>query len=302
MKLNIRFDSFDLERILLIFSSCHKQYLSMSGVNTTCDNYISFNMSSIFHFLSNKIPCNSSLPQKNLNRCLSFLKRKTKQQKTDNYVVNLANQTDRFTILRLMEDVYYKDEPTCASIGLRSTPLLQERARKFLSEGISFVAKCKYDNCIVGACINCSIQPWDPDCLERLACSSADEKVRSLLLFYAHVTRIADLWTCYGTNKVFEIAYIFVKPEHRRQGISTKLMQESIKLAQDCGYSVLRYDATNYRLAVVCQKLGMQLFESVPFCSYLGKNYEPIFRPPHPNDAVKIYVKAFVPLANGTND
>lgn len=247
--------------------------------------------------LFTKIFRNSSECQKDSYRYLSFFKRTRKKiSEPSNYIISLAPERDHFTILKLMQEAYYPDEPTCASIGVQSNPVMQERARKFLREGLSLVARCKYDNCIVGACINCSIQPWDPNLTEKLACSVRDENVRTLLLFYAHVTRFGDLWRCYDTKKIFEMAYVFVKPEHRRMGISSRLLDESMKLGADCGYPVVRYDATNYKTALICQKLGMELVDAIPYCSYLGRNYEPVFRPPHPNESVKIYIKTFIPV------
>lgn len=200
-----------------------------------------------------------------------------------------------------MQEVYYCDEPTCASLGVRPNPVMDDRAKKFLREGLSLIAKCRHNNCIVGACINSSVHPWDADLTEKLACSARNDKVRTLLLFYAHITRIADLWTSFDTKKVFEITYIFVEPAHRRKKIATKLVEKSLQLGEDCGYPAIRYDATNYKTAALCQKLGMQLFDVVPYCSYLGRNYEPIFRPPYPNESVKIYIKSMTPPKKETS-
>lgn len=250
-------------------------------------------MSLTFRSLCQKIYRNLNQFRNNIVSFSSKNESNSGYSESPDYVVQLALQQDHYNILKLMQETYYPDEPTCACLGINSNPLLEERTRKFLREGLSLVARCKHDNCIVGACINCSIQRWDPDLTEKLACSAANPNVRSLLLFYAHVSRLGDLWGCYDTSKIFEMAYIFVKHEHRRRGVCTKLVQESIKLGRDCGYPIVKYDATNYRTALVCKNVGMQLFDAIPFCAYLGRNYEPIFRPPHPNDSVKIYIKAF---------
>lgn len=236
------------------------------------------------------------------NRHFIFRRKKKIERKFQDYVIDLAVERDHYTVLELMREVFYCDDPLCASIGVQGNQLMEEKIRQYLREGMSLVARCRYNNCIVGACINNSIQPWDAEVTEQIACSSKDDKVRTLLLFYAHVDRIArDLWTCYDTKQLFELTYVFVKPEHRNRGIATNLMTQSIKLGEDCGFKVIRCDATNYKIASTCHKLGMQLYDAIPYCSYLGRNYEPIFRPPYPNESVKIFIKPFgAPVSKDT--
>lgn len=67
------------------------------------------------------------------------------------------------------------------------------------------VAKCKYNGCIVGASINASTNPWDPDMEEKLACKIQSDEIRKLILFYAHIMRVPDLWRCLGVQKVYEV-------------------------------------------------------------------------------------------------
>lgn len=245
----------------------------------------------ILRSIHRKYICQPAQLSNNFHRTFMFKRKKFNEQERSDYVIELAQVNDFPTIMKLMQEVYYCDEPTCAALGVKSNPLMEKRAENFLHEGMSFVAKCRCNGNIIGACINCSVQPWDPDLTERLACSSRDEKVKTLLLFYAHITRTGDLWSSFDTKKVFEITYLFVKPEYRRKGISTKFVKKSLQLGADCGYPVIRYDATNFKTALLCQKLGMQLHDAIPFCSYLGRNHKPIFCPPHPNESVKIYIK-----------
>lgn len=70
---------------------------------------------------------------------------------------------------------------------------------------VILVAKCKYNGCIVGACINTSTNPWDPDMEEKLACKIQSDDIRKLILFYAHIMRVPDLWRCLGVQKVYEV-------------------------------------------------------------------------------------------------
>lgn len=115
-----------------------------------------------------------------------------------------------------MWKAYYPDEPTASAlgIGMKHNAVLDQHALQMLYEGVSVVAKCKYDGNIVGACINESTNPWDPDMSERFACNVACEKTRQLLLFWAHLEREPKIWQRFCTQKVFEVRYyecIFTK-------------------------------------------------------------------------------------------
>lgn len=106
-----------------------------------------------------------------------------------------------------MWNSFYPDEPTTAGLGLgkKYNAVLEEHALHMLSEGVSLVAKCKYNGNIMGACINASTSPWDPDLLERFACNVACPETRQLLMFWAHLERAPDIWRRLCTQKVFEV-------------------------------------------------------------------------------------------------
>lgn len=36
--------------------------------------------------------------------------------------------------------------------------------------------------------------------------------------------------------------------------------------------------------------MNMQLIKVIPYCSYVGENNEPVFKPESPNTAVRIYI------------
>lgn len=104
---------------------------------------------------------------------------------------------------------YYPDDPITKGLGLvgkyRNT-VLDEAVQKTLCEGVTLVAKCKYDGCIVGAAINGSTTPWDADLMDKLACTVSCPKTRTLFHMYAHVHRAAEVYKKFCTNKVFEVS------------------------------------------------------------------------------------------------
>lgn len=238
-----------------------------------------------------EIPQNGNTTSK---RYFSFFNklRETDQPVTSPYIILRATKDDYKPIVDQMHESFYPDEPTAIALGLCNTNsnVLDEYTLKHLAEGISLVAKCKYDGCIAGACINMSNHPWDPALKEKLACNVKCTKVKKLLLFYAYAERMPDLWKCYDVQKIFTVDSIFTVREHRRKGIAKRLLQESRSLAADCGFRVVRLDATSVFSATLCENEGMKLVATIPYCTYIGRNMEPVFCPPHPHTSYKIFI------------
>lgn len=105
---------------------------------------------------------------------------------------------------------YFKEEPIIKSLGLGTTPnnIFDEHIIKALSQGLSLVARCRYDGCIVGAAINEGTCPWDPDAWDKFACTLCNINMRRLYQFYAYVQRLPDLWNLACTSKIFEVSFI----------------------------------------------------------------------------------------------
>nr|CAI5862566.1 unnamed protein product [Callosobruchus analis] len=217
--------------------------------------------------------------------------RKSKEKPISPYIILRATRDDYESVLQEMHESYYLDEPTFASLGIQKNAFMDEDTMRMMAQGMTLVARCRYDSCIVGACINESSNPWDPALKEKFACSVSCPKVRQATLFYAYLQRLPGLWDCYGTQKVFEMSYLFVKRDHRKKGIGLRLLRDSRALAADCGFQVVRCDATSAYTAKLCEKIGMKMIYELPYCNYLSKEtLEPVFQPPPPHTSVKIYV------------
>lgn len=214
---------------------------------------------------------------------------KEKPQEGSPYMIVRASRDEYDEILDIMHESFYKEEPTTTSLQITPNPILDEHVLRAMTEGFTLVAKCKYDGNIVGACINSSSHPWDPEMEEKLACSVGDDKVKQLMMFYAYVTRAPDMFRCLGVTKIFDISYLFVKKAHQKKGLAQRLVECSRSLGADAGFPVIRLDATSNHTAKICEDIGMQKVIEIPYCSYLDQKLEPVFKPPWPHEAVKIY-------------
>ncbi|XP_030752554.1 dopamine N-acetyltransferase-like [Sitophilus oryzae] len=241
----------------------------------------------ILKILSNHTPSKAIL--QDFKRTFALFKTRDKVKEISPYIIVRADKDEYNEVLNVMHESYYPEEPTCYSLKIAPNPILDERAMKAMEEGFTLVAKCKYNGCIVGACINESTSPWDPEMEEKLACAVKCDKLKKLLMFYAYMMRAPDLWRCLGVQKVYEMSYAFVKRSHRKKGLAYKLLSESKSLGADAGFPVVRCDATNIYTAKICERLGMKKVAEIPYCTYLDQNLEPIFKPPWPHEGVKIF-------------
>ncbi|CAH1114080.1 unnamed protein product [Psylliodes chrysocephalus] len=225
------------------------------------------------------------------NACnFSILRSKKNRYKFSQYIILKANKDDYRPILKIMHEHFYKNEPTCVTLGIRPNAIIDETALKNMAEGITLVARCKHDGSIVGAAINETSNPWDPDLKEKLASNIECQKMKHWLFFQAHVQRFPKLWCRYDVQKVFELANMFVKRGLKDNEIMLRLINESRNLARDYGYKVFRINATKNIICKMCEMAKMQLTAEIPYCSYVGKNLAPIFNLSHRNKSLKIYI------------
>ncbi|KAK9751376.1 Acetyltransferase (GNAT) family [Popillia japonica] len=208
------------------------------------------------------------------------------------YVILRPDRESYDEILDIMWNCYFKDEPIVKSLGLGNKPnnIMDQHIMKSLSQGLSLIARCKYDGCIVGAVVNEGTCPWDPDIWDRFACTLCNVKLRQLYQFYAYLQRLPNLWNLACTQKIFEIAHLCVKHEERGKGLATALVRQAIETGADCGYSCIRVDATAIQTQKICERLKMKLVYDVPYCTYIGSNNKPVINPAPPDTSCKIYV------------
>lgn len=106
-----------------------------------------------------------------------------------------------------MWDSYHPHEPTTKSInlGYKHNSVFDDSAIKKLSQGYSYVAKCKYTGCIVGASINSIECKWDADDLDKFACTLKCKKTKELYHFWAYLQRVPNIYDKYCVDCVFEV-------------------------------------------------------------------------------------------------
>ncbi|XP_044756774.1 uncharacterized protein LOC123315227 isoform X2 [Coccinella septempunctata] len=205
------------------------------------------------------------------------------------FLIGKAKPHEYDIIVREMYRSFYPDEPVSFSLKFRCDPKLDELAYTALDENLSVVVKCKYSGELIAASINRTTNPWDPNLLDRLACTLCS-KGKHILHMRAHLMRAHDLWKYYNVQKIFDIQFMFVKREERKQCIPWHLITASRNIASDCGYNIFRIISTNEYLHKVCEKYRMHRSYELPYCAYVGADWQPVCEPPPPHFTARVYV------------
>ncbi|XP_018326518.1 uncharacterized protein LOC108737886 [Agrilus planipennis] len=247
----------------------------------------------IFGNVLPKFMCKSLNLQQTLlpvSRFISLFRKKSKEE--SHYLIHRPQPDEYCEILRLLWECYYPEEPTTLSLGLGHchNPVMDEDSLRGLSEGLSLVARCKYTGDIVAGSVNRTACPWDAEEMERFSCSLTCPKLKSYTKFNAHLLKAPMLWERFCTDKIFEISQVFVKKEERQKGLGFKLIKSSKELGADCGFRVIRLDATSHYSAKICEKLDMRLIYTINYDDYVDIYGNPVIKPPPPHCACKVYI------------
>lgn len=133
------------------------------------------------------------------------------QKKKSPYVILRPTKDEYCDILDLMWKSFHNEEPVSKTLEIGSTanPAIDEKTLEIISQGLSYVAKCKYTGCIVGASLNESTCFWDADQTDKFACSLSCKKTRDMYQFWAYLQRHPKIFEKYCVDNVFEV-FLFI--------------------------------------------------------------------------------------------
>lgn len=226
------------------------------------------------------------------NLALFRKKKKIINPQLSNYVFVHPERDEFNKVYKLMEDCFLPDETTIRSLdaGFQYNPVFEKEIYETLEFGYSYIAKCKWTGCIVGACLNFATSEGYAKILRDYACQIKDEDTRNILLFYAYVQEAPELFEKYCENQCFVIRAVAVDRDNRNLKLATELIRLSRNLGVDLGFPLVRCDSSNYAISKICETLGMEWEWEMKYCEYLDKGGMVVFDPPPPNLSVTTYI------------
>lgn len=127
-------------------------------------------------------------------------------QKKEEYVFEKAVPEDYQAILRLLQESYYLEEPTCSELGITSDlPELDDIILDSLKMGFTVVAKTKSDRKVVGCQINECVYIDSPEEKEKYAANTKHWGIKYLMKFYAFIQRYPNIFDRFIVDSLFEV-------------------------------------------------------------------------------------------------
>ncbi|PSN56371.1 hypothetical protein C0J52_13971 [Blattella germanica] len=160
-----------------------------------------------------------------------------------------------------------------------------------VDEDLSYVALPKSGVAPLSVCLNGTFMAKDIGHLEKLAAHCQCKRTQRLLRFWAYLDRESELWNQYGVSRIFEIRILATDKRFRGRGIATALAKNSLNLAKELGFPLVRMDCTNHYSSLAAKRLGMDIAYSLKYSDYLTNNGRPIFDTPSPHQSATIYVQ-----------
>lgn len=200
------------------------------------------------------------------------------------------SEIDSFAVLDFLRSHYYKEDPLV--IGFE--PMEQDQFEEefdlsclpySMSFGIIFEGK------LIAVILNAPKDEHEADhILEDIAKIGESKWSVQLSLLYK-VEKSADSLKKFGVEKSAHIHTLAVHKDFRGKGLAALLIEKSIESFKSKQFSLVTIDCTSFYSSKVCEKLGMQLVNTLYYSSFKDKSGNQIIKPPKVHDAIRTYVK-----------
>ncbi|XP_065159407.1 uncharacterized protein [Atheta coriaria] len=190
---------------------------------------------------------------------------------------------------------HFPDEPLNECVGLckKNEPceLLEHHDLHTLEEGLSIMAYDPITGEIAGVALNGVSNKGDNEkAIEEMKDIDNLQYKQIFGLLY-NTNQEIDLFGKYGIDKIFELRILSVNSKFRGKGIAKDLFARSEMLAEECGYKLMKVDATSRFSQRVAESLGMITAKAVHYGDFQDENGKHIYQIEAPHEYYKIMIK-----------
>ncbi|XP_023947266.2 uncharacterized protein LOC112052429 [Bicyclus anynana] len=140
--------------------------------------------------------------------------------------------------------------------------ILSDYVARMLAQGHTMLAEQQADkrgwSQIRGLALSSSTCSWDAQLLEKWAQCMRCPKTRKLMLFSAHCLQAPDLHDKYKVHKVLQVVLMVPLDAPKSSEIVQMLVRNSIQRGREMGFSLLRFDVTEYSIAKALEDLQLK--------------------------------------------
>ncbi|XP_076068967.1 arylalkylamine N-acetyltransferase 1-like [Oratosquilla oratoria] len=176
---------------------------------------------------------------------------------------------------------FFKDEPLGRALYLESPREVDHWLSKVLphmiSHGVSIMAVDENnDGKLVGVAVN-SVKtrgdPPGPDDFLAWIEPDKDPKMYKIISFLTKLASDIDFFSTYSVNRVFNFDLLNVEKSYGGRGIASMLVQQSVNVAKEKGFSCLTVETTGIFSAKIFSRHGFKTIREVPYSSYRENGY-----------------------------
>ncbi|XP_030378358.1 dopamine N-acetyltransferase [Scaptodrosophila lebanonensis] len=179
---------------------------------------------------------------------------------------------DRYDdVIDHLRNTFFADEPLNKAAGLCRPGVgnreLEHHSLETLSDGLSLMA-IDEDGRIAGVILNGILRPGDTErALAQLELSSDDNFKKIFELLYTHGLQ-SKLFSRFGVDRAFDVRILSVDARFRGQGIAKELVRRSERVARDCGFPIMKADATGIFSQKILRSNGFEMLSEQLYGKY----------------------------------
>nr|BAN20874.1 unkown protein [Riptortus pedestris] len=194
------------------------------------------------------------------------------------FTIRPYSEEDRDEVNRILEEVYYPEEPLTRANNLSPEPAL---ASAVLPQGHSYIA-ASLDGKIVGLALNDEPPQVFPTIYTN---DKEDVKFREMFAYMENVSGVLE-----AAPGAMEVRMMAVDGGWRGRGVATALLDAARKAAQDAGCPYIKLYCTSNHSSRLMSKLGWKLQYSMDYRDYLAHRPSAIVLPPEPHLRCNLYI------------
>jgi GNAT superfamily N-acetyltransferase len=206
-----------------------------------------------------------------------------------------ASEDDHERIRVFLGENYYPFEPINMAMGLDNGHSAADEAHilDFIKEGTSLLAVATTpQRTLLGICINGAI--FSDENVIEMASKCSCKRYTKFLWFIETIDRCSDFWNRVAVKQALSCEALAVLGSARGLGIGKALLENTLQVARDDGFPLLRVDCSSYYSAKIVECMGLECMYSLPYSEYKSEDGCQIFDPPSPHVEFKIFIHKFL--------
>ncbi|XP_073831143.1 arylalkylamine N-acetyltransferase-like 7 isoform X2 [Musca autumnalis] len=202
---------------------------------------------------------------------------------------------DRYDdVIRHLRDNFFADEPLNKAAGLCRRGYghrdLEHHSLETLEDNLSLMAVTD-SNEIAGVILNGILHPGDIETSQKKLELNDDEKFKKIFRLLYTINLKDDIFQKFDVDKAFDVRILSVDSQYRGQGIAKHLVRHSENIAKECGFKLMKADATGIFSQKILKSNGFEVLLEQYYNKYVDEFGQPILNVESPHIKLQLLYK-----------